>query len=248
MDSNLDQNRQLSYTDMNAPRVLLEAHEYARLGLRVTTLWPGSKKPILHNWQQRASTKPAVYTNLFKNPDVNIGIVTGRGIFALDVDPRNGGTKSLDQLQNRFPFPRTAEAITGSRGRHFLFRVPQGVKIKNKTGLRPGIDIKGDGGMIVVEPSVQETGREYAWLIHPSQGIADTPPELERLLKRERLWDENVGREQGIATLPLRPVGGKTADQETLLREMIERYPITEQGTRNDLMVRGARVSARAKF
>lgn len=65
--------------------------------------------------------------------------------------------------------PDTVEAITGSKGSHYLFKYHKG--IKNKVDIFPGIDIRGDGGFIVVSPSIHISGNQYQWELSslPSQ-------------------------------------------------------------------------------
>ena len=57
-------------------------------------------------------------------PDNNLGIVTGK-VAVIDVDPRNGGNESFQQIQagNR-PLPRTWCALTGGGGFHLYYKVP----------------------------------------------------------------------------------------------------------------------------
>jgi hypothetical protein len=98
-----------------------------------------------------------------KWPDANIGVPTGpaSGLLAVDIDPRNGGDDSLDELLAKHGrFPETAEQMTGGGGRHILFRHP-GVAVPKV--LAPGIDLKGDGGYIVVAPSIHQSGNRYQW-------------------------------------------------------------------------------------
>jgi hypothetical protein len=46
----------------------------------------------------------------------------------------------------------------------------------NRVRLLDGVDIRGDGGQIVVDPSIHpDTGKPYVWVRHPRQGIADAP-------------------------------------------------------------------------
>ncbi len=60
--------------------------------------------------------------------------------------------------------PQTVEAITGGGGRHLLFRYANGATIKSQVGkLGPGIDVRGIGGYIVVEPSLHTSGKNYIW-------------------------------------------------------------------------------------
>jgi hypothetical protein len=85
----------------------------------------------------------------------------GSGIFVLDIDARNGGDDSLDTLIHQHGrLPDMLEAVTGSRGRHFHFKHP-GVPVTNIVGLLPGIDVRGDGGLVVAPPSIHVSGQQY---------------------------------------------------------------------------------------
>lgn len=93
---------------------------------------------------------------------LNWGIALGEGIFAIDVDPRNGGDATLDAFTKAgraISSPMTA--TTGSGGLHFLFSSGKQI-VKNGT-LGTGIDIKGASGYIVVEPSQHVSGGVYRW-------------------------------------------------------------------------------------
>ena len=59
--------------------------------------------------------------------------------------------------------------FTGGGGVHYLLRVEGSVG--NRVNLAPGIDLRGDGGFIVVPPSRHESGRRYAWDLaaHPEE-------------------------------------------------------------------------------
>jgi hypothetical protein len=58
--------------------------------------------------------------------------------------------------------PHTIEAVTGSGGSHIYFVHP-GFNMPNRVGLKPGIDLRGDGGCVVVPPSLHPIGKRYAW-------------------------------------------------------------------------------------
>jgi putative DNA primase/helicase len=101
-------------------------------------------------------------------PDANIALPTGSvsGLFVLDVDPRHGGAESLAALESRFgPFPATLESQTGGGGRHFFFALAEGQVIRNSAGkLGPGLDVRGEGGYVVLPPSIHpEMQKPYAW-------------------------------------------------------------------------------------
>lgn len=96
---------------------------------------------------------------------MNIGILTGSdtGIFVVDIDPRHSGDESLKTLEATYgSLPATLSANTGGGGTHYLFQIPAGQVIRNSAGdIAPGIDMRGNGGLIVVEPST--TTGAYKW-------------------------------------------------------------------------------------
>ena len=124
----------------------------------------------------------------------NIGVATGArsGFFVVDEDPRHGGDKTLAALERKHgKLPDTARSHTPNGGHHFLFRQPAGLYVQNHTGgdgkdpswPYAGLDVRGDGGMIVVPPSYRSDcdDREYEWEIEPNV-LADPPSWLIDLL------------------------------------------------------------------
>ncbi len=97
-------------------------------------------------------------------PEANIGVATGArsGLLVLDIDLPDGPA-SLHRLEtDRGPLPDTCRQTTGSGGHQLLFAHPN-TTVANRTGLLPGIDVRGDGGYIVVPPSRHATGARYRW-------------------------------------------------------------------------------------
>ena len=77
-------------------------------------------------------------------------------------EPRNGGDKSLDQLvANHSALPATPAQHTGGGGWHYFFNHPGGKE--RCTVLASGLDLKGDGGYVLVEPSNHASGGSYRW-------------------------------------------------------------------------------------
>ncbi len=111
---------------------------------------PG-KHPRLFGWQEKASSDPVQITELWTQwPNANIGIATGEpsGFDVLDVDPRNGGAKTLaDLIAKHGPLPFTAQCDTGGGGTHYYFKHIPGRRLKRKLG--PGLDVKSTGGYVV---------------------------------------------------------------------------------------------------
>jgi hypothetical protein len=80
--------------------------------------------------------------------------------------------------------PPTWTSDTGGDGNHFIYKHPGG-NVPNKTGFQPGLDIRGDGGYIIVPSSLHKSGRRYAWNLvdHPdSIPLAEAPAWLLRLV------------------------------------------------------------------
>ena len=166
---------------------------YVSKGWRVLPVKTKSKLPAISDWPNQASIDPVFLNEWFGNGNgYNIGILTGErsGIFALDIDPRNGGDESLFSLISEFgALPHTVEAITGGGGSHILFKHP-GYKISNSAQkLGSGLDIKADGGYILVAPSIHDkTGKTYEWEISskPSQvDVSQAPAWLLKLLAED---------------------------------------------------------------
>lgn len=123
------------------------------------------KHPRTKNGLKAASSNIEVINEWWnKWPDANIAIATGEasGFVVLDVDPRHGGEDSLELLIKQYgPLPNTVEAITGGGGYHILFKNPG--QVKNRTNILPGLDVRGEGGYIVVSPSLHASGKRYEW-------------------------------------------------------------------------------------
>jgi hypothetical protein len=151
---------------------------YATSGWRVFPCEPRGKKPLISEWQKKATTDADTVIDWWDRwPDANIGLAAGHGsgFFVLDVDDGDGPA-SLKELEDEIGvLPATLTSITGTGGRHFLFVMPKDREIRNKQKFRPDLDIRGEGGYIVAPPSIHpDTGKAYAW-VDSEQGIAEAP-------------------------------------------------------------------------
>jgi Bifunctional DNA primase/polymerase, N-terminal len=126
---------------------------------------PGKHPRTRHGFKDATKDPGRIRRWWREYPDANVAIATGAEsrIFVLDVDPRHGGDATFNELVKRLgPLPDTIVAATGSGGRHYVF-AHAGGSVKTCQGIALGIDIKGDGGYIVVAPSNHESGGRYAW-------------------------------------------------------------------------------------
>jgi len=124
------------------------------------------KQPLVEHGFYDAIIEPAQIRAWWaRDPGPNIAIPTGRpsGLVVVDVDDHKGGPDSLFDLQREHgQLPATTSAVTPRRGEHFYFRWP-GLAVKTTAGvIAPGIDIRGDGGYVLVPPSATADG-SYEW-------------------------------------------------------------------------------------
>lgn len=113
------------------------------------------KHPRISDWQ-RESTKD--FDKVFhrwwaKWPNANIGVPTGElnGIYVLDIDKYEIWNELIAEHGE---IPETFSYLTGGDGRHLWFKYPENVNITNRrSGFPYGVDIRGNGGYVLVPPS-----------------------------------------------------------------------------------------------
>lgn len=138
------------------------ALRYARHGLPVFPLCPGGKSPVIpkerggKGYKDATTDEKKIHKWWQKWPEANIGIQTGSrsGFIVVDAD----GDKGLRTLANlereNGSLPSTLRSRTPSGGIHLYLEQPPDVIIPCSVGkLGPGIDVRGDGGYVVVPPS-----------------------------------------------------------------------------------------------
>jgi putative DNA primase/helicase len=128
----------------------------------------GKHPRTLHGVKDATTDAGQVRSWWAETPLANVGIATGppSGILVLDVDPRHGGTETLQKLEAEFgPLPVTVTARTGGGGRHLIFQYPSFQVRKDSSGklLGPGLDILSDGCIMVAPPSKHGSGKRYHW-------------------------------------------------------------------------------------
>jgi putative DNA primase/helicase len=114
-------------------------------------------------------------------PDAMVAIPTGAvsGVFVIDLDkPKQVKRGPIGELtpDGLAAWAKTGidcktyEVETGSGGRHIYFKYDPKRPITNKEGALKGhgINVRGNGGYVVIPPSINRAGGRY----HPSNGLA----------------------------------------------------------------------------
>lgn len=101
-------------------------------------------------------------------PGAGVAVLTGKlsNLSVIDVDfdkKENGVPVPGSQLVDHSDVPtNTLMARSGSGGLHFFFKHTP--KADGRKELRPKIDLKSEGGYIILPPSRHKSGHEYEWL------------------------------------------------------------------------------------
>lgn len=155
------------------------------------------KRPLIKwkDYQSRQSTIEEIneWFSLWK--DANIAVLTGRisgGLVVVDVDNLKG-LKNLLARVNKEDL-ETLRSQTGRGGIHLFYRASK--SLPNAVGILPGVDFRGEGGYVVVPPSIHANGKTYRWINKAK--ILNLPQEIEGLLNSkksgitEKDWEMNI--------------------------------------------------------
>jgi hypothetical protein len=131
---------------------------------------PRGEKAAKVKWERWQAERPDPATVAgWSSRDSNMAIVTGAisGLLVLDLDSADAVAEA-----EALGLPDTIRAKT-AKGQHVYFRHPGGT-IKNRAGIKPGWDIRCDGGYVIAPGSLHPSGAEYSW--HHPPGLFDLAP------------------------------------------------------------------------
>jgi len=141
--------------------IVAHKHRDPDTGEWVPCLDPG-KVPLVRwkPYQERLPTEAEVRTWWRRDPDANIGMVTGRlsKVVVVDLDG-----ELANRTAQQFGYGNGPHSFTGRVGgvhRFFAYRPDEPGNFAKKMG---GIDYRGEGGYVVLPPSRHALGRSYVW-------------------------------------------------------------------------------------
>lgn len=150
-------------------------HYAADYGWSVVPMRPDSKRPCVR-WKHLAYNDCVRHLEDWWSrwPRASVGVLTGQrsgGLVVLDIDDPDLAQETALKL------PRTARGTTPSNGYHLYYVT--GRRVKNGVRVAPGMDVRGDGGLVVAPPA---PGRR--WVLGPAYGVAELPSEWADALER----------------------------------------------------------------
>jgi len=142
-----------------------EMYEHARLYAdRGWAVFPVAHKRPLIAWKDGSSSDHAAIDCMPWDDATGIGVDCGKsGLVVIDVDdvnaiPTLAGSLGWDPTEDE-----TAISRTGRGGYHIYYQAGDKSVRNSASKVVPGIDVRGDGGYVVLPPSIHESGRAYEW-------------------------------------------------------------------------------------
>lgn len=189
---------------MPANPLLDHALKYVALNWSIFPVVPGGKKALIR-WEkfQKTRASPEQVERWWKQyPNANIGLVTGSisGLVVIDIDSKTG----VEVYSSHFgEIHNTISQRTGKPdAKHLLFAHPGDKAYSNRAGFIQDVDVRGDGGYILVAPSVHPNGKTYEWVIDPTEmgldDLLELPAEIRSMFTAQKPEPENTKKGTGI--------------------------------------------------
>jgi hypothetical protein len=208
--TNVDPGQTVDNINIDDMSMLEAALHYAENGFLVFPVKPGEKKSYKskkysdgRNWGATRDPKE-IQRDFKKWPKASIGLPTGvdSRFFAVEADTPEGhdvdGITSLKALEaEHSKLPKTRMAISPSGSLHYYFKYPSDLTIKNSASeIALGVDVRGEGGMVISPPSIKPGVGVYKWL--NNLPIAAAPDWLIDLCKMRPLARREANKSMSI--------------------------------------------------
>ena len=193
---------------------------------------PG-KHPAITGWRQEASDNPAVTYAWSQEPRLSgcgWGLLTD-DLCVVDVDdpdPYALLTSLNAELSaaGYAPIPTDTYSVrTGSGGLHLYFVTTEDLRAATSVGVRPNVDLKGQGGYVVTPGSRHRSGNTYQ-AVEPVAPIQQASAALLTSLSYLQ------------ATAPARQAGALSGGEGPDLSQLLSGERILRLGSRNDTLWR----------
>lgn len=138
--------------------IRLAASELLDRGFSVIPIKHGTKKPLIkwEEFQHRQATEDEVEAWFHQWPDAQLALVTGSisGLVVVDADGQDGIAWIKANM------PRTGVYQRTRKGYHAFYRL-NGTPARNGVRIAPEVDVRGEGGYVLIAPSEHPDGGQY---------------------------------------------------------------------------------------
>lgn len=169
-----------------ATPAITHAIRYAEQGTPVFPCSPATKRPLTQHGFKEATTDLFQIRKWWQaHPNAMIGAPTGSrsGWWVLDIDTdETRGKQGLQSLASMghdlSELMDTVVNRTASGGYHVFFKFDPSAPITNARGSLPiHIDVRGEGGYVIMSGSTLSDGRPYAWINPPEEIELEEAPQ-----------------------------------------------------------------------
>lgn len=170
--------------------VLEAALSYAAKGVPVFPCRANDKRPHLEHGFKEASTDPDTINSWWRRwPDAMVACPTGSDIRAWVLDVDSPAEFEAAAAGLGLALPGTRRVSTG-KGYHLYFRWEDSRPVRNTQRTAkgwpfptlPGAETRGDGGYIILPPSVHPSGRIYEWT--SDETASEAPDDLMAIVRQ----------------------------------------------------------------
>ena len=145
------------------------ARRYAGAGWRIFPIDPRGKQPLVE-WKEHQSRPPTIaevdawWTTW---PEANIGLACGHGIVVVDFDGFTLDQALAKLAGERVVLAPNAPIVQTGKGVHVYAFADR--EVRNRANVyrtpagEPAVDVRGDGGYVILPPSIHPSGRPYTW-------------------------------------------------------------------------------------
>jgi hypothetical protein len=133
---------------------------YLNLGWSLIPIKPRSKEPLIpwKEFQTRRADMKEIEGWIARWPEMNIGLVTGciSGLVVADLDGLTGKA-----FGTQLKLQSSITSLTG-KGKQLYYKWTEHAD-NSASKIAPGVDIRADGGFVVLPPSIHPNGKHYRW-------------------------------------------------------------------------------------
>ena len=177
------------------------ARSYLGLGWSIIPINPKNKRPYVkwESFQKNRPTDQDIQEWWNQYPKANIGVITGKisELIVIDIDSQTGRevfAVTFGEIHD------TISQNTGKDGGlHLFFKHPGDKTYLNRAGMLRKVDVRADGGYVIVAPSIHSNGKQYQWNIDPLEmgldDLLDLPEDVKKALEIKE--DQKPRNEEG---------------------------------------------------